>query len=71
MKMGHNKFSAHDVISKLQTEDLERIFKYFGDERNAKFIAKKIIKERGINNLDTENLVNLINSSKKKFTKKK
>ena len=70
MKMGHNKFSAHDVISRLQAEDLERIFKYFGDERNAKFIAKKIIKERGINNLDTENLVNLINSSKKKFTKK-
>ena len=30
----------------------------------------QIIKERGINNLDTEDLVNLINSSKKKFTKK-
>ena len=70
MKMGHNKFSAHDVISRLQAEDLERIFKYFGDERNAKFIAKKIIKERSIKNIDTEGLVNLINSSKKKFTKK-
>ena len=70
MKMGRNKFSAHDVISRLQAEDLERIFKYFGDERNAKFIAKKIIKERSIKNIDTEGLVNLINSSKKKFTKK-
>ena len=48
MKMGHNKFSCDDVISRLQAEDLERIFKYFGDERNAKFISKKIIKERSI-----------------------
>jgi len=70
MKMGHNKVSAHDVINKLQAKDLEQIFKYFGDERNAKFIAKKIVKERGINNIDTEDLVNLINSSKKNFTKK-
>ena len=70
MKMGHNKVSAHDVINKLQAKDLEQIFKYFGDERNAKFIAKKIVKERGINNIDTEYLVNLINSTKKNFTKK-
>ena len=70
MKMGHNKVSAHDVINKLQAKDLEQIFKYFGDERNAKFIAKKIVKERGINNIDTEYLVNLINSTKKILQKK-
>ena len=34
------------LLVNYQAEDLEKIFKYFGDERNAKFIAKKIIKER-------------------------
>ena len=70
MKMGCNKFSADDVIKKLSAKDLEQIFKHFGNEKNAKLIARKIEKERKINNIDTEGLVRLINLSKKNFTKK-
>ena len=70
MKMGCNKISADDIIKKLPAKDLEKIFKYFGDEKNAKKIAKKIDRERKIRNIDTESLVKLINLSKKNFTKK-
>ena len=70
MKMGYNKISADDIIKKLSAKDLERIFKYFGDEKNAKLIAKKIVAERNIYNLDTEDLVKLINISKKILQKK-
>ena len=70
MKMGYNKISADDIIKKLSANDLEKIFKYFGDEKNAKIIARKIVKERNINNIDIEGLVKLINLSKKNFTKK-
>ena len=48
MKMGYNKISADDIIKNLSAKDLEQIFKYFGEEKNAKFIAKKIVKEREI-----------------------
>ena len=70
MKMGCNKISADDIIKKLPAKDLEKIFKYFGDEKNSKIIARKIDKERNIKNIDTEDLVKLINLSKKNFTKK-
>ena len=40
MKMGLNSFSAHDVINKLDKEELTKIFKYFGDEKDAKKFPK-------------------------------
>ena len=46
MKMGINTFSAHEVINKLEEDHLKKIFKYFGDEKNANLIAKKIAVER-------------------------
>ena len=46
MMMGLNDFSAKDVINKLEIKELEKIFKYFGDEKDAKLISKNIIKER-------------------------
>ncbi len=70
MRMGYNKISADDVIKKLPAKDLARIFKYFGDEKNAKLIAKKIVKERNIQDIDTKDLVKIVNSTKKIFTKK-
>ena len=70
MKMGCNNISADDIINKLPAKDLEKIFKYFGDEKNSKIIARKIAKERKIKNINTESLVKLINLSKKNFTKK-
>ena len=70
MKMGYNKVSAHDIIHKLQAKDLELIFKHFGDEKNAKLIARKITQERNIKSIDTEKLVKLINTSKKILQKR-
>ena len=46
MRLGLNDFSAKDVINKLDFEDLEKIFKFFGEERDSKKIARTIIEER-------------------------
>ncbi len=64
MKMGLNNFSAKDVINKLDKKDLEKIFKFFGEERDSKRIAYKIVKERKIKEIDTQKLVKIIESSK-------
>ena len=66
MKMGLNDFSAKDVIHKLDQKDLEKIFKFLGDERDGKRIANKIIKNRKNRNINTQDLVKIIESSKKK-----
>ena len=46
MRMGINDFSANDVINKLSAKELENIFKFFGDEKEAKKIAISIYNER-------------------------
>ena len=66
MQMGLNKFSAEDVVNKLDENDLEKIFKFFGDEREGKFIAKNIVKERLKEKIDTELLVKIIDRTKRK-----
>jgi len=66
MQMGLNNFSAKDVINKLDSNKLEKIFKFFGDEKEAKKIANNIIKERKITTIDTKSLVNLIEKTKRK-----
>ena len=66
MQMGMNNFSAKDVVNKLDCKKLEKIFKYFGDEKEAKRIANNIIKERLKKDLDTKSLVNLIEKTKRK-----
>ena len=66
MKMGLNKFSAHDVISKLNKEDLIQIFKFFGDEKFSKKIANKIDLERKKSIIKTEDLKRIINNVKRK-----
>ena len=40
--------------------------KFFGDEKEAKFIARNIIKERSKNQIDTKFLVKIIDKSKKR-----
>jgi 16S rRNA (cytosine1402-N4)-methyltransferase len=47
MMMGLNEFSANDAINKLNKEDIEKILKFFGDEKDAKIISKNIIKFQG------------------------
>ena len=66
MCMGINEFSAKDAINKLDILDLEKIFKFFGEEKEAKKIANQIIKERKINEIDTQGLVKLIEKVKRK-----
>ncbi len=66
MKMGLNEFSAKDVINKLDKSDLEKIFKFFGDEKDSKKIASSIVKNRKKNKIDTQGLVKIIEISKKK-----
>ena len=48
MKMGLNKFSAQDIIKKLSANELEKIFKNYGEEKHSKIISKKIVNERKI-----------------------
>jgi 16S rRNA (cytosine1402-N4)-methyltransferase len=60
MQLGLNSYSAEDVINKLDEKELEKIFKFFGDEKEAKFIARNIIKERSKNQIDTKSLVEII-----------
>ena len=66
MRMGLNKFSAKEVINKLGQIELEKIFKFFGEEKEAKRIANKIVKERTKKKIDTQELVKIVDSSKRK-----
>jgi 16S rRNA (cytosine1402-N4)-methyltransferase len=66
MKMGLNNFSAEDVVNKLDEKELEKIFKFFGDEKESKFIARNIVKERLKNKIDTQTLVQIIDKTKRK-----
>ena len=66
MRIGLNNFSADDVINKLDAKELEKIFKFFGEEKEAKKIALKIIHERKVRKIDTKRLVEIIKKTKKK-----
>ena len=70
MRLGLNHFSCDDVISNISEKSLNKIFKLFGEEKNSKLIAKKIVKNRNKNKLKTEDLVNIAAEIKKyKFFK--
>ena len=66
MQMGLNDFSAKEAINRLDEKDLEKIFKFFGEEKYAKKIASSVVKQRKINKIDTKSLVELIEKNKKK-----
>ena len=66
MKMGINDFSANDVINKLEQKHLEKILKFFGDENDARLISRNIIKERLAKKIKTQDLVKIIEKSKKR-----
>jgi len=71
MRLGLNDISSHEVVMKMDEENLKLIFKYFGEEKKAKLIARKIIKERQKKILNTENLVNIVDEiNKYNFSKK-
>ena len=70
MKMGINDFSAHEVIHNLGFDEINKIIKYFGDETKSKLISRKIVNLRKTNNINTEELVKIIDSIKRKNPKK-
>jgi 16S rRNA (cytosine1402-N4)-methyltransferase len=65
MKMGINDFSAKEVINILDEKELEKIFKYFGEEKESKRIAHNIVEDRKSREITTEELVRIIESSKR------
>ena len=66
MKMGINDFSAKEAINQLDEKELTKIFKYFGDEADSKRIAHNIVEDRSKRKITTEELVRIIESSKRK-----
>jgi len=64
MQMGLNQFSAHEVINNLNNKDLEKIFKYYGEENKSRIISKKICEIRKNKIIKTEDLVKIINQVK-------
>ena len=66
MQLGLNSYSAEEAINKLDQKELEKIFKFFGDEKEGKYIARNIIKERVKKKIDTQGLVKIIDNSKRR-----
>jgi len=66
MRMGINDFSAKEVINNLDKKELAQIFKYFGDEKDSNRIAHNIVEDRATREITTEELVRIIESSKRK-----
>jgi len=70
MKMGINEFSAKEVINNLNKKELAQIFKYFGEEKDSNRIAHNIVEDRVTRKITTEELVRIIESSKRKKNQK-
>jgi len=66
MQMGLNSYSAEDAINKLDERELDKVFKFFGEEKESKFIARNILKERSRKKIDTKTLVEIIDKTKRK-----
>ena len=70
MQMGLNEFSANEIVNDFDQSSLSKIFYSFGDEKKANNIARKIINFRKSKNIETQDLVKIIDSVyKKKFKK--
>ena len=67
-QLNHTIFDAADykIICAEKRMELAKIFKIFGEENSSSIISKKIISFRKNKNIQTENLVDIINSVKKK-----
>ena len=65
MKMGLNSFSANEAINNLPKEELAKIFKYYGEDRDAKKISQRISIIRKKKLITTKDLVEIVNKEKK------
>ena len=62
-----NEYTVNDQLDHLTVlyhRGCPQGFKFFGDEKEAKKIANQIVKERKINEIDTQRLVKLIEKVK-------
>ena len=66
MKLGFNEFSAKEAINELEEIELEKIFKFYGEEREAKKIVKQIVQERKKKEIDTQSQVRIVEKTKRK-----
>jgi len=66
MQMGINDFSAKEAINNLSAKELEKIFKFFGQEKEAKKIVNQILILRKNKQINTQMLVELIEKTKRK-----
>ena len=66
MQMGLNNISADEVINKMPQKSIEKILKFFGDESKSKIISKIITNHRKNKDLNTKDLVGIINRVKKR-----
>ena len=66
MRMGFNDFSADEVINQLEQQEIEKILKFFSDEKDAKLISKNIIRFRKTKKINTQDLINILKNQKKK-----
>jgi len=66
MQMGLNNYSAEEAINKLDEKELDKVFKFFAEEKESKFIARNIVKERSKKKIDTQTLVKIIDNTKRK-----
>ena len=66
MQMGRNNFSAKEAINNLDEKELAQIFKHFGDEKDSNRIAHNIVEDRANREITTQELVRIIESSKRK-----
>ena len=60
--MGINDFSCDEVISNMSEENLNKVFKYFGEEKDSKKIARNIVRDRKFGDITTEKLVKIISN---------
>ncbi len=65
MRMGINDFSANEIITNMDENNLAKVFKVFGDEKYSKKIAKQIVENRKDKTIKTEDLVQIIDNVKK------
>ena len=68
MEMGINKYTAYNVINSLDKRYLSNIIKIFGEEKDNRKIAQKIIKRRNVKPIKTsEELASIVNEVKKNY----
>jgi len=65
MKMGLNNFSCHEVILNMSESNLNKIFKYYGEEKYSKKIARRIVEIRKTKIINTKDLTKIVDSVKR------